>query len=94
MKGNSRNAAFGGPGVRHPFSGGLKWLAATVIAVVMVMGVTGCALDDLTSSFAGDVPFAQEQTTPPEMGAVDHQPTVADDAAFEDIDSHPLPPMN
>lgn len=94
MNQNSKNSVCGERSMPHRLIGILKGLTAAVLAVLMVIGTTGCALDDLTSFFTGDVPFEQEQTTPPEMGAVDNRPTVADDAAFDGIDSNPLLPMN
>ena len=71
-----------------------KRLALAATAVIMVIGIAGCALDDLTSGAGGDVPFEQEQTTPREMDVLDNVPTVPDDAAFDDFDSRPLSPLN
>lgn len=55
-----------------------------VMAVSLVSGLTGCALDDLVMPIGGDIPFEQEQTTPPEMGAVDNNPRIpAEDVAVD-----------
>lgn len=50
----------------------------------MVLGTTGCALDDLLAPFAGDIPFEQDETKPSEMGAVDNIPTVPEDDSAMD----------
>lgn len=61
-----------------------KRAALTVIAVALVLGTTGCALDDLLAPFAGDIPFEQDETKPSEMGAVDNIPTVPEDDSAMD----------
>ena len=57
-------------------------LAAILLA--LVIGSTGCALDDLLAPFAGDIPFEQDETMPSEMGAVDNIPTVPEDDSAMD----------
>lgn len=55
-----------------------------VVAVALVLGTTGCALDDLLAPFAGDIPFEQDETKSSEMGAVDNIPTVPEDDSAMD----------
>lgn len=94
MNQDSRNGSTQERGIGRLLAHLWKLMNLAVIAAIIVIGVSGCALDDLSSTFSGDVPFEQEQTQSPEMGAVDNAPTVADDAAFDDIGLRPLPPMN
>ena len=94
MNQNSTNAVSQEHGVDRLPASLWKRVVLAVLAAILVIGITGCTLDDLSSTFNGDVPFGQEQTTLPDMGAVDNTPTVADDAAFDDLDSRPLPPLS
>lgn len=68
-----------------------KRAALAVITLALLLGSAGCALDDLMTPFAGDIPFEQETTAPSEIGAVDNTPTVPeDDSSFGDIDFRPF----
>lgn len=68
-----------------------KRIAVATLAAVLVLGLMGCTVDDVLSPFGvGDIPFEEEQTTPPDMGAVDDRPTVPNDEDFDDIDFRPL----
>ena len=58
--------------------------SAFAILLALVIGSTGCALDDLLAPFAGDIPFEQDETMPSEMGAVDNIPTVPEDDSAMD----------
>ena len=63
-----------------------KWITLTVVGVALILGLTGCALDDALAPFGiGDVPFEQGQTAPTDMGAVDNPMTVPDEP-FEDYE--------
>lgn len=68
-----------------------KRIAIVTIVAALVVGFAGCAMDDLLAPFVGDVPFEQQQETPPEMGAVDNTPTVPDDDDFDNVDLRPFP---
>ena len=74
----------------QPFAGRVclalwKRITLAVITVALLVGFSGCALEDLLAPFAGDVPFEQDVTMPSEMGAVDNVPTVPDDDSAMDL---------
>ena len=63
-----------------------KWIALAVVGAALVLGLTGCALDDALAPLGiGDIPFDQEETAPTDMGAVDNPMTVPDEP-FEDYE--------
>ena len=64
--------------------------AALLAVAALTVGMTGCSLDDILMPIGGEIPFEQEQTTPPEAGAVDNVPTVPGDLSFDDLDNRPL----
>jgi hypothetical protein len=86
MNQDSRNHTF----PKHGSSRLWKRIALGAAAILLMMGITGCALDDILTPVGGDIPFEQEQTTPPEMGSVDNAPTVPDDSSFDNVDDRPL----
>ena len=86
MNQDSRNHTF----PKHGSSRLWKPIALGVTATLLLMGLTGCALDDILMPVGGDIPFEQEYTTPPEMGSVDNAPTVPDDSSFDNVDDRPL----
>lgn len=67
-----------------------KGTALVAIAVALIIGMTGCSLDDILLPIGGDIPFEQEYTTPTEMGSVDNAPTVPDGSSFDNVDDRPL----
>ncbi len=69
----------------------VKMAALVMIVAVLAVGSAGCELDDLQTPFAGDIPFDQKQTVPPDMGVVDNTPTVPDsDTPLDSIDFIPF----
>ena len=94
MNHNSRNEVSQERGTGRLLASRWKRVVLAALVLIMVIGSAGCALEDLTSGFGGDVPFDQEQTKSSEIGALEDTPTVPDDAVFGDFDSRPLPPMN
>lgn len=93
MNQNSRNKSSQEHGTGRLRTHLWKRVIPAVLAAIMVMGASGCALDDLTSGAGGDVPFEQDQQIP-EMDVIENAPTVADDASFGGFASGPLVPLN
>ena len=90
MKRNRKNeppevSVAGRPGIQK------WWIRGTLAAVALVLflGLTGCA-DILEPLHAGDIPFEEEVTTPPDIGAVDNVPTVPVDNSFDGTDYLPF----
>jgi hypothetical protein len=85
-----------GCGLPNVAGAGRLWTAVwkravlAIVAVAMVIGFAACSLDDLLMPIGGDIPFEQETTTPPEMGAVDNIPTVPEDPGCDDVDFRPF----
>lgn len=64
-----------------------KGTALAVIGMALFVGIAGCSLDDIVMPVGGDIPFEENITTKPDMGAVDDVPTVPnDDFSFDGID--------
>lgn len=79
--------------VARPWATVWKRSVLLVIAVVLVVGLAGCSLEDLLPFGGGDIPFEKEPITPPEMGAVDNIPTVPEDISnYDDVEFRPFLP--
>ena len=65
-------------------------MALTAVVFVLTVGMTACSLDDLLMPMGGEIPYEQQQTTPPDAGWADRTPTVPDDSSFDDNDFRPV----
>jgi hypothetical protein len=58
-----------------------------VVVAVLIVGLTGCSLDDVLAPFGNwEIPFEQGETTPTDMGVVDNPLTVPDEQIDKDYD--------
>lgn len=72
---------------------GRLWKRVTLVIItgVLAIGLMGCSLEDIFSSFhVTDLPFEDDKTTPTDMGVVDDRPVIPDDSNFEDLRYDPV----
>lgn len=68
-----------------------KRVILVIIAGVLAIGLMGCNLEDIFSSFnVGDLPFEEDLSSPTDMGVVDDRPVVPDGSNFEDLRYDPV----
>ena len=63
-----------------------KRVSVVLVACVLAIGLLGCSIEDLFSSFnLSDLPFDNEETRSRDMGVVDDRPVIPDDSNFDDL---------
>ena len=68
-----------------------KRVTAVLIAGVLALGLMGCSVEDIFSSFnVKDLPFGDDQNAQTDMGVVDDRVVIPEDSDFEDLRYDPF----